>query len=471
MPATDIDKELAAAITAAKNKEHNFAIVAKGPNVVHLFVSKLPIKDTEVQKAKKAHSGNAVMRGKCQGQNGELVFRLAEDPSVQEKKLKEFITSATQLPVKPRFEVVAVDALEGERKEAEQPNANASNTPEAGENPSATAAAPPAPSGDPAAFNIRLKTLKPAMDAVRTAETSVTAELTALAAEMASQAGNQQFAEASEILKRIEGLLKTGLIELHAKRKAAEKAAAPQKKPDEAKKTEIAKKPPEPAKPAQPPEPAKPSQPKKPVQPNPAVAFAGRFKPLKAEIDKVLQNGTPLAATMKSLAAEMVGAAKANDFARAGQSLDEIERLLKAGEQPAGKEGPPPEDEAFPQAWAAGLARLEDALDEVADQLAEFGGALMESGEENLMWIAETGLSQLLTSLREAASAVDRATSKSAAKVVVKARPALAELKKRLQSPRVKACDENRLGVDVTIQETIGNAIRELETALAMVKS
>ena len=53
MPPTAIDKSLAAAIAAAKAKEHNFAIVAKGPVVVHLFVSKMPIKDAEVQKAKK----------------------------------------------------------------------------------------------------------------------------------------------------------------------------------------------------------------------------------------------------------------------------------------------------------------------------------------------------------------------------------------------------------------------------------
>ena len=121
MPTMELDKVLAASITAAKSKEHFFAIVAKGPAAVHLFISKTPIKDADVQKAKKEFGGNGILRGKCQGEGGpNLVFRVAVKPTVDPKKLKEFIFDATKLTVAPRFEitkVAEVEAVEGQIEE------------------------------------------------------------------------------------------------------------------------------------------------------------------------------------------------------------------------------------------------------------------------------------------------------------------------------------------------------------------
>ncbi len=173
-----MDKDLAAAIAAAKAKEHNFAIVAKGPTVVYLLVSKIPIKDAVVQAAKKEHGGNAVMRGKCRGQEGELVFRVAKEPAVQDKKLKEFITAATNLTVKPRFEVVTedVEGDEGAETESSDQASGATKPGEGGQaaalagkspEPNAPGTSKTQPAADPemARFIARLNKLKPEIDA------------------------------------------------------------------------------------------------------------------------------------------------------------------------------------------------------------------------------------------------------------------------------------------------------------------
>ncbi len=296
-----MDEKLKAAITAAKNAAHNFAIVAKGPTVVYLLVSKIPIKNDVVQAAKKQHAGTAVIRGKCQGQEGELVFRVAKEPAVQDKKLKEYITTATNLTIKPRFEVVADEDVEGEEGgETEAEQAPEATKPEEGDK-SAAATAPPPPkappppppaaTGDAAAFAARLKALKTDLDLVRAAETPVTAEVKALSAELAGLAGKKQFAEASKVLDRIEPLVKKGLAELSAKPKTEN----------------------------QPPAQAE------------AQVFAVRLKTVRPEIDKALLDKSPRGQQVKLRASEMSLAVKKGDFADATRLLDQIEDLLKAG--------------------------------------------------------------------------------------------------------------------------------------------
>jgi hypothetical protein len=212
MATPEFDKVLAAALTAAKSASHGFAVVAKGSAVVHLLVSKTPIKDADVQKAKKEHGGTAVIRGKCQGHDGELVFHVSKAPAIDAKKLKEYITHASNLSIKPRFEVVAEASLEGDEAsetEAEQAGAGKAAGLEGDK-------APPAGTGDAASFTTRLKALRTDLDMVRGAETSVTAAVKTLAAEVAALAGKKQFAEATEVLNRIEPLVKKGKAELSA---------------------------------------------------------------------------------------------------------------------------------------------------------------------------------------------------------------------------------------------------------------
>jgi hypothetical protein len=278
-----VDKILVAAITAAKAKEHNFAIVAKGPTVVALFVSSVSIKPDLVQDAKKKHGGTAIFRGKCVWEASDFVFRLAKKPTMEEKKLKDFITANTALATKPRFEIVTGDAdLEGEGGEESSEEASANS------GGSAPGAQPPATSPDAAAgqFAARLKALKPDMDKVRGAETSVTAEVKTLAAEVGGLAAKKQFSDAGKLLDRIEALVKKGTGELSSSDSEGKPGSD-------------------------------------------AATFAVRLKSLKAQIDQALQGKTPQAGQIKLRASEMTVATKKGDFAEAGRQLDQIEKLLK----------------------------------------------------------------------------------------------------------------------------------------------
>ena len=197
--------------------------------------------------------------------------------------------------------------------------------------------------------------------------------------------------------------------------------------------------------------------------------FTARLRSLQPEIVKTIAAKSPQSTAMKQGAIEAGTLANKKDFVRANQLLDRIEALLKrdtSGPTPASRA--PTGDALFQPAWASATAHLREALETVQQQLAGFGAALMASGEDNLVWIAEEGLSEVFSSLRNQALAVDRATSKLPARVVFKARPAIEALKKQISSPRVLACDQNRVGVRVSIHETISKAIQELEAALEL---
>jgi hypothetical protein len=208
--------------------------------------------------------------------------------------------------------------------------------------------------------------------------------------------------------------------------------------------------------------------------PSPDAQFQQRLKGLLAQVLKAAVKGPALAA-MKLAIAEAQACAGKRDFTGANAALDRLENLLK---QPARPERPaepvslsplePGSSDTFRTEWTAAKSTLAAAIETVSDQLAEFAGALLETGESNLVWVAEEGLSELLSSLRDAALTIDRATSKSPAKVAAKARPGIDNLRKQLQSARVRACDDNQLGVTVTIHDTIGQAIKRLEGALAL---
>jgi hypothetical protein len=336
-----MDEKLKLALTAAKSAVHNFAVVAKGPAVVELLVSKTPIKDADVQAAKKQHGGNAVMRGKCQGKDGELVFRVAKDPTVEDKKLKEFITKATNLPIKPRFEVVTDEDVEGdEGSEADSEQGAGANklegdktTSNTGTPPQAPPPPPPPPlpptaTGDASAFTARLKAIKSDMDIVRGAETSVTAEVKKLSADVGALAAKKKFDEAIRVLDLIEPLVRKGQAELSGQTKAPNQDAA------------------------------KKNEPGKPNANESAQAFASRFKTLKSAVDQAIAGKTPQGAQIQSLAGEMAAAAKKGDFAAAGKLLDQIEKSLSGG---SGETASDPTEAEWKRRFAAIEPRVQEA--------------------------------------------------------------------------------------------------------------
>jgi hypothetical protein len=109
MAADEIDEELLLGIRQARRKPRNFAIIAKGPEVLHVLISRKPIRTGAAQAAKRAFHGNAVYVGACYGGDGnEFIFEVVgEEPLIPEVKLKRFLVERTGLPLKPRFVVTA----------------------------------------------------------------------------------------------------------------------------------------------------------------------------------------------------------------------------------------------------------------------------------------------------------------------------------------------------------------------------
>lgn len=105
--AGDVDKELAASLQLARKKPQNFVMVALGTSCVKLLLSKKPIREGEIQKARKETKGNRVFRGVCEGGDGGLIFKVSEElPSVKEAMLKTYIAENAGLPLKVRYELV-----------------------------------------------------------------------------------------------------------------------------------------------------------------------------------------------------------------------------------------------------------------------------------------------------------------------------------------------------------------------------
>jgi hypothetical protein len=104
----DIDKELAKSIQQAKKTPRNFAIIAKGTNVLHLIVSKKPILEGALAAAKKEFQGNLAIKGIVAGSEAgpELSFHVVELPALADSKLKNFISETAGMNVKPQFQVV-----------------------------------------------------------------------------------------------------------------------------------------------------------------------------------------------------------------------------------------------------------------------------------------------------------------------------------------------------------------------------
>lgn len=211
----EVDKELAKSIVQAKKKPRNFAIVAKGSNVLKLAVDKRPIKDGSIAKWKKDTGGNIVLRGVVQGTaEGDLVFLMLEASPITEAKLKKFIGDTADLTTRPVFKVVPAlaevddqspDEQEGKEGEATEKTSGVAETP----TPSVPPPPPPPPpvtAADPAlAFNARLKELMPEIkQASAGAQGTLIKQTTA---EAGAAAQKKDFALAHQLLDKIEELL------------------------------------------------------------------------------------------------------------------------------------------------------------------------------------------------------------------------------------------------------------------------
>jgi hypothetical protein len=99
-------EELADALREARRKPRQFAIFIKGADVVAMIAQRKPLRAAALRKARRDSGGKQIVQGVCEkGDGGGLVFKVAGDvPKVKKSKLREFISQATGLMIKPRFE-------------------------------------------------------------------------------------------------------------------------------------------------------------------------------------------------------------------------------------------------------------------------------------------------------------------------------------------------------------------------------
>ena len=181
---------------------------------------------------------------------------------------------------------------------------------------------------------------------------------------------------------------------------------------------------------------------------------------------------SPQLAKARRMVAEAGEFVQQDDFVSAGRLIDEVEKLAsniaaeQTEEQTNEKAEQDRQEQQFHDDWARGRKKLRQAVDAVQKQLAGLADALLASDDPNMVWIAEEGLTQLMSEIRASIASLDRLSNKPPKKVAAFAKPALAVLAKRLNSDQVKALDQNKFGVRVEIRKTLAGVVAELAKAL-----
>ena len=164
--------------------------------------------------------------------------------------------------------------------------------------------------------------------------------------------------------------------------------------------------------------------------------------------------------------------AKVRDYPHALSGLDLLEKLInQAANAAPGETGGRQEADDFPQLWKAAEETWKDAVETVDGQIATLQNAMRATGMEELKEVAEFGLNGVTGNFRVPLTAAFRnvASAKGDArkKEVAKAHIIVTGFKKHLAgSELVLVCDENPLGVTLSIRKTLGGALDQLETAL-----
>src|SRR5262249_30784021 len=101
----EVDSKLVAALKQAKTTPMFFVFVAKG-NEGKLLVDKKKISPKDAADAKKACGGGTIYKGRCQGEEGKLVFEIGKEaPGTLSALTKKIIkqTAGLTLDVEYRF--------------------------------------------------------------------------------------------------------------------------------------------------------------------------------------------------------------------------------------------------------------------------------------------------------------------------------------------------------------------------------
>src|SRR5580704_11812654 len=102
--ATELDKDLAAGLKAAKSKRCYFVLVLKGGTDGALLVSKTKIAAPAIAEAKKKSGGSAVVMGFVSYEDGIYIFETAKVPSATAvQAVKTIVKRDAEQSIKAEF--------------------------------------------------------------------------------------------------------------------------------------------------------------------------------------------------------------------------------------------------------------------------------------------------------------------------------------------------------------------------------
>ncbi len=275
----DVDSKLLTSLRLAKKQPMYFAFVAKGATDGVLIVAKKKIPVKVINEAKAESGGRKVFRGRCQGEDGLMIFEMAkEPPNTLAKVLKKVIkvSAGVMMQVEARVDPDLAEE-EAEDEGAEEETQDGVITP---------APPPPAQLDHTARFTARLKALAPVLQKVESVKGLQAKEAKQAVAEANTLFRAHKYEDALETLDIAEGLMKEALL-------AAAEAS--------------------------------------PAQPiaNDAARFATRLKALAPVLQKAEATGSQQVKNAKLRIAEANKYYVAKQFEQANASLDHAETHIK----------------------------------------------------------------------------------------------------------------------------------------------
>ena len=105
-------EDLATALRQARRKPRHFGMIARGAEILALLAQRKPIRPGILRQIRRDKGGKQIVIGICEGVGGaSLAFKVdGELPKVKKSRLREFISEATGLMVKPHFEPLRASA-------------------------------------------------------------------------------------------------------------------------------------------------------------------------------------------------------------------------------------------------------------------------------------------------------------------------------------------------------------------------
>jgi hypothetical protein len=102
------DTDLHARLNEANEQPRYFALIMKGQTIVKMIVQKKPIKEGDIQYAKRENGGNGSISGVCIRTGSQIVMQVVEpEPALHPTKVRDFIIEETGNTLKPQWQVVA----------------------------------------------------------------------------------------------------------------------------------------------------------------------------------------------------------------------------------------------------------------------------------------------------------------------------------------------------------------------------